>query len=86
MIFSPMVARVMNAVGKGRSDTDLSQFLQDTAIQETEEHIVLERRHTGDRRTFVVSSVFDRGASVTAGDKLAALVNLEAEKENQNLG
>lgn len=73
--------RVLSIFHKYGGTVDTAQLFHDTSTSVTDTQVIRERRQEVDGRTFVVSSVFDRFAGKTAGDKLSSLVELEAEKE-----
>ena len=83
MKFEPMQIQFLDLVHKP-NQYNIIELFPDSSFESAETCIVKERRQTVDGRTFVVNSIFERGAPQTAADRLRSLVELEAEKDGRN--
>ena len=63
---------------------DIIDYFPDSSFETAKNRIVKTRRQEVDGRTFLVCSIFERGAPQTADEKLRALVEREAEKDCRN--
>ena len=76
--------RFLSIFHKYGGPVNLTTLFSDTTTSVTDTQIIRERRQEIEGQTFVVSSVFDRCADKTAGDKLLSLIGIEAEKESRS--
>ena len=79
----PLLIQFLDLSHKPKQYSIVEHF-PDSSFETAKNRIVKSRRQEVDGRMFLVCSIFERGAPQTAGDKLRALVEREAEKDGRN--
>ncbi len=76
----PMLIQFLDLSHKPKQ-YDIVEFYPDCSFKAAQNRLIKTRKQVVDGHTFVVCSIFERGASQTAADKLRGLVEREAEKD-----
>jgi predicted nuclease of restriction endonuclease-like (RecB) superfamily len=79
----PLVIQFLDLTHKPKQ-YDVLEYFPDSHSDFAEDKLIKTRRQTVDGRTFVVCSIFDRGASRSAAEKLHGLVERDTEKDCRN--
>ncbi len=79
----PMMIQFLDLSHKPKQ-YELVELFPDCSFRAAQNRLIKTRRQTVDGRSFLVCSVFERGAQQNAASKLRGLVEREAEKDCHN--